>query len=155
MEELSGEARQANKNNLIFKQINALLVVHDQNQDTDLDFWRIVVHYKLEIKEHIVQEMHSTPYNAHPRIQRTIAKVRRSFYWKGILGDMRQYVENCPVCHMPKFDHMLAKGKLQCTQILETKWSEISIDFISNLTMSFRNKDTILGTVNKVTRMVS
>ena len=91
--------------------MNSLLVVHDQNQDADLDFWRIVVPDNPEIKEHIARELHATPYSAHPGIQRTIARVRRSFYWKGILGDVRQFMENCPVCQMGKSDHTLAKGK--------------------------------------------
>ena len=60
--------------------MNNLLFVHDQSQDVDLNFWRIVVPDNFEIKGQIVQEMHSTPYNAHPGIQRTIAKVRKSFY---------------------------------------------------------------------------
>ena len=35
-----------------------MLVVHDQNQDTELDFWRIVVPETNEIKKRIVQELH-------------------------------------------------------------------------------------------------
>ena len=85
LEDLSGEARQVKKNNLIFKRINQLLFVHGQNQDVNLDFWRIVFPDNLEIKEQIVRELDSTPYSAHHGIQRTIAKVRRSFYWKGML----------------------------------------------------------------------
>ena len=74
------------KNNLIFKRTNRLVFVHDQNQDVDIDFWRIVVPDKNEIKEQIVQEMHNTPYSADPGIQGTIGRVRKSFYWKGMLG---------------------------------------------------------------------
>ena len=147
LQELSGGTRQIKKNNLIFKRMNELLFVHDQNQDVDLDFWRIVVPDRVDIKEQIVRELHSTPYSAHPGIQRTIAKVRRSFYWKGMLGDVRQFVENCPVCQTEKSDHTLAKGKLQSTQIPETKWSEISIDFVTDLPTSANNKDTILVTL--------
>ena len=117
LEDLSGGARQVKKNNLIFKRMNDLLFVHDQNQDVDLNFWRIVVPDNLNIKYQIIRELHSTPYSAHPGIKRTIAKVRRSFYWKGMLGDVRQFVENCPVCLTEKSDHTLAKGKLQSTQI--------------------------------------
>ena len=69
--------------------MNELLFVHNQTQDADLEFWRIVVPDKHEIKESMGQEMHSTPYSAHLGIKRTIAKVRRSFYWKGMLGDIR------------------------------------------------------------------
>ena len=103
--ELSTGTIQIVINNLIYKRMNSLLVVHDQNQDTDLDFWRIVVPDSSSIKEHIMRELHSTPYSAHPGIQRTIARVRRSFYWKGMLGDVRQFVENCPVCQMEESDH--------------------------------------------------
>ena len=66
-------------NNLIFKRMNSLLMVHDQKQDESLDFWRIVVPEDEQIKERIIQEMHSTPYSAHPGIQRTIGRVRKSF----------------------------------------------------------------------------
>ena len=86
--------------------------MHDQKQDKDLDFWRIVVPENKEIKWRIVQELHSTPYSAHTGIQRTIGRVCKSFYWKGMLGDVRQFVENCPVCQMEKSGHQLAKGKL-------------------------------------------
>ena len=72
---------------------------------------------------------------------------------EGNAGDVRQYVENCAVCQMEKSDHTLAKGKLQSTQIPETKWSKISINFITDLPTSFGNKDTVLVTVDKATRM--
>ena len=123
-------------------------------QDVELNFWRIVVPDRVDIKEPIVRELHSTPYSADPGIQRTIAKVRRFFYWKSMLGDVRQLVENCPVFQTEKSDHTLAKGKLQSTHIPETKWSEISVDFIMNLPSSANNKDTILATVDKATRVV-
>ena len=54
---------------------------------------------------------------------------------------------------MEKSDHTLAKGKLQSTQILEEKWREISIDFITDLPMSSENKDTVLTVVDKATRV--
>ena len=120
LEELSTGARQIRQNNLIFNQMNELLFVHDQNQDTDLNFWKTIVPDNFEIKEQMVQELHNTPYSTHPKIQRTRAKMRRPFYWKDMLADIRQFVQNCPMCQMEKYDHIVAKGKLQSTQILET-----------------------------------
>ena len=38
LKELEGGARQTILNNLIFKRMNSLLVVHDQKQDDNLDF---------------------------------------------------------------------------------------------------------------------
>ena len=71
-----------------------------------------------------------------------------------MLGDVRQFVENCLVCHTEKSDHIVAKGKLQSTQIPETKWSEISVDFVMHLPLTANNKDTILVTMDKATKMV-
>ena len=67
---------------------------------------------------------------------------------------VRESVENCPVCQMEKSDHTLSKGKLQSTHIPESKWSEISIDFITDLPVSSRNRDSVLMVVDKATRMV-
>ena len=58
-----------------------------------------------------------------------------------MLGDVRQFMENCEVCQMEKSDHQLAKGKLTSTQVPEEKWKEISIDFITDLPMTSGNKD--------------
>ena len=69
-------------------------------------------------------------------------------------GDVRSFVERCPVCQMEKSDHTLSKGKLQSTQIPETKWNEISIDFVTDLPKSPRNRDSILVVVDKATKMV-
>ena len=119
-----------------------------------MDYWRIVVPYNREIRDKVVQELHSIPYSAHPRIQRMLAKVGNSFFWKGMSGHAREFVENCPVCQMEESDHTLSKGKLQSTHIPESKWSEISIDFITDLPMSSRNRDSVLVIVDKATRMV-
>ena len=98
LEELNGGTKQVSRNSLFFKRMHQILYVHDQNQDADLDFWRIVVPDNEQMKSQVVQELHCTPYSAHPGIQRTIARVKRSFWWKGMVGDIRQFVENCAVC---------------------------------------------------------
>ena len=59
--------------------MNGILAVHDRNQDKDLDFWRIVVPDNVDIKEQLVRELHSTPYSAHPGIQRTKLKLGGPF----------------------------------------------------------------------------
>ena len=62
--------------------------------------------------------------------------------------------ERYPVCHMEKSENTLSKRKLQSTQIPETKWSEISIDFMTDLSKSYRNRDSILIVVDEATRMI-
>ena len=69
-------------------------------------------------------------------------------------GDIRRFLENCAVCQMEISDHTLTRGKLQSTQSPETKWSEISIDFVTDLPKSSGNSDSILVVVDKATRRV-
>ena len=137
----------------VYKRMNGNLAVHSHHQDAELDFWRIVVPSDASTKERIMQELHSTPYSAHPGIQRTLDKMRWSFFWKGMMGTFAVLWRSCPMCQMEKSDHTLSKGKLQSTQIPETKWSEISIDFVTDLPKSSRNRDSILVVVDKATRM--
>ena len=154
IQELEQGRTNIKKGNDVYKMTNKILLVHSTGQDTTLDYWRIVVPDNKEIRDQVVEELHSIPYSAHPGIQRTIGKVRKSFFWKGMSGHVREYVENCPVCQMEKSDHTLSKGKLQSTHIPESKWSEISIDFVTDLPVSSRNRDSILVIVDKATRMV-
>ena len=69
-------------------------------------------------------------------------------------GHVTEFVENCSVCQMEKTDHTLSKGKLQSTHIPESKWIEISIDFITDLPLSSRDRDSVLVIMDKATRMV-
>ena len=69
-------------------------------------------------------------------------------------GDVRNFVERCLVYQIEKSNHPLSKSKLQSNKISETKWGEISIDFVIDLPMSSRNRDSILLVVDKATKMV-
>ena len=64
----------------------------------------------MAVKNFVMTELHAVPYSIHPGVQRTIQKVRRHFFWKGMTGDIREYVESCPICQVEKADHTLARG---------------------------------------------
>ena len=70
------------KNEEIYKMLNGILLLHQTRQDTELDYWRIVVPDNREIRDKVEQELHSIPYCAHPGIQRTLGEVRKSFFGK-------------------------------------------------------------------------
>ena len=117
-----------------------LLMIHVTGQPEDVQYWRVVVPDDLDVKSLLVSELHSVPYAAHPGVQRTIGKVRRYFWWKGMARDIREYVESCPTCQLEKTDHTMKKGNLQSLAILEAKWQEVSVDFITDLPTSVRGR---------------
>ena len=45
--------------------MNGILAIHSNEQDAQLDFWRIFIPSDANTKEKVMQELHSTPYR-HP-----------------------------------------------------------------------------------------
>ena len=138
----------------VYRMKKGMLVVHQKEQNTDFDFWRAIIPDEVAVKNFILTELHSIPYSLHPGIQRTLQKVKKHFFWKGMTGNVREYVESCPVCQVEKTDHTLGRGNLQSTSIAENKWSEVSVDFVTDLPVTRSKKDSILTVVDKATRMV-
>ena len=131
-----------------------MLMIHVAGQPEDVQYWRTVVPDDVDVKAQLVSEFHSIPYAAHPGVQRTIGQVKRYFWWKGMVGDIREYVEICPTCQLEKVDHMMIKGNLQSLAILEAKWQEVSVDFVTDLPIASEGENSIMTVVDRATKMV-
>ena len=115
--EILEEMESTGKNELIrgqekFKLQKNLLMIHVTGQPEDVQYWRVVVPDDLDVKSLLVSELHSVPYATHLGVQKMIGKVRNYFWWKGMAGDIREYVESCPTCQLEKSDHTQKKGSL-------------------------------------------
>ena len=129
-------------------------MIHRNEQSEGIDYWRVVLPDSVSVRNFVISELHAVPYSIHPGIQRTLQKVRSHFYWKGMTGNIREYVETCSVCQVEKTDHTMSHGVLQSTNIPEKKWSDVSLDFVTDLPVTKSKKDSILTVVDKATRMV-
>ena len=69
-------------------------------------------------------------------------------------GDIREFVEACPTFQLEKSDHTLQKGSLQSLTLLEVKWQEVSVDFITDLPAEKDAEDSIMTVVDRATKMV-
>ena len=130
------------------------LMIHVTGQPEDVQYWRMVVPDDLDVKSLLVSELHNVPYAAHPGVQTTIGMVRRYFWWKGMVGDIREHVETCPTYQLEKTDHTMKKGSLQSLAIPEAKWREVSVDFITDLPTAAGGEDSIMTVVDRATKMV-
>ena len=142
------------QNEVKYKMKGNMLVAHHKEQNEESQYWRMVLPDSSEIRNLVIAELHAIPFMAHPGISRTVNKVRSSFFWKGMAGDVRAFVEACPVCQLEKTDHTLSKGQLQSSKIPEVKWQEVSLDFITDLPRMQSGDTCILTVIDKATRMV-
>ena len=101
-----------------------------------------------------MNELHSVPYASHPGYQRTLHKVKQQFFWLGITEDVQSFVLSCPTCQIEKAEHQLVRGQLQSLQILEEKWKEVSLDFVTDLPRADNGDNVVLNVIDRATRMV-
>src|SRR5713226_7379913 len=66
--------------------------------------------------------------------------------------DMAEYISRCMKCQHVKVEHQHPAGLLQPLPILEWKWEVISTDFITGLPMTWRQHDSIMVVVDKLTK---
>jgi hypothetical protein len=53
----------------------------------------------------ILDEVHKKPYSGHPGYQKTIATLRKLFYWPNMKGETTEYLARCQDCQQVKAEH--------------------------------------------------
>ena len=96
------DSREVSRGRMKYRRRNGLLCIHQGDQSEDVEYWRVLIPDDTDCKNKILRELHSVPFSGHPGVQRTLARVRKVFYWKGQTGDVRIFVESCPVCQVKR-----------------------------------------------------
>ena len=66
--------------------------------------------------------------------------------------DVIEYVAKCLTCQQVKAEHQRPRGLLQPLNILEWKWEEVTMDFVSGLPRSSEGYDSIWVIVDRMTK---
>jgi hypothetical protein len=60
----------------------------------------------------ILKEMHNVTYARHPRYQKTVAAVKRHYFWLGLKKEIVEYIARCMECQKVKAEHRHPAGFL-------------------------------------------
>lgn len=110
---------------------------------------RLYVPNQSNIKSLILDEFHKSPYAGHPGYQKLITALRKEYYWLGMKRNVAEYLTHCSECQKIKTEHQHPAGLLHHLPIPRWKWETISMDFITGLSKSKRNNDSIMVVVDK------
>ena len=66
--------------------------------------------------------------------------------------DMAEYISRCMKCQQVEVEHQHPVGLFQPLPVPEWKWEVISMDFITVLPMNWRQHDSIMVVVEKLTK---
>ena len=101
---------------------------------------------------------HNDLFAEHFDIDKTRELVSRKYYWPNLKKDVESYVRGWDVCLTSKAVPHKPYGDLQSLPILTHQWKNLSIDFVTGLSLSVDWKgnsyNSILVIVDRLTKMV-
>ena len=100
-----------------------------------------------------MRENHDVPSVAHVGMRRTLELLDRHFHWRGIRGDVLQYMKTYPSCQMVKSDNRAKAGLLRPLEIPSRRWAHGTTDLVIDLSES-NDYMAIAVFVDKLTKMM-
>ena len=98
----------------------------------------------LNLRTRLIQTTHDSALHGHPGREVLYALISRRFFWPGMSKDIRSFVQSCDGCGSNKAWRSRRQGFLKPLPIPDRIWSEISMDFITDLPGSEGCKNMIV-----------
>lgn len=106
-----------------------------------------------EDKFNILQTLHDSPFGGHFGCNKTYARIKQLYHWKGMKEEIHNYVLSCHACQMNKKSRP-TKMPLQITRSSEKPFDKIYVDILESLPESNRGNTVILSMIDDLTRFV-
>ncbi|KAJ9542079.1 hypothetical protein OSB04_028585 [Centaurea solstitialis] len=105
-----------------------------------------------QLRKMIMDETHQSRYSIHPGSDKMYKGLKEHYWWPGMKKDIATYVSKCLTCARIKAEHQKPSGLLQQPEILEWKWEQISMDFVTKLPKTKKGHDSVWVIVDRLTK---
>ena len=99
--------------------------------------------------ESILYMMHTHPIGGHLGIEKVYEKIKQRYYWKGMLGDIKKYIQCCIQCQ--ERGKKGGKGYLYPIKPMNA-FDRIGIDFVGPLPRTSRGNKYIVVAIDYLTK---
>jgi hypothetical protein len=99
----------------------------------------------------LISSYHASAMGGHSGAQATYHRLKRMFEWKGMKGEVEDFIKQCSVCQQAKHERQHSVGPLQPLPIPAGAWQDITMDFIEGLPHS-DGSNAILVVVDRFTK---
>ena len=96
---------------------------------------------------------HGSRLVCHPGVDRTLAFIKRRFWWPSMKEDVAKFVAACDTCARSKHSNRPPAGLLRPLPVPHRPWSHIALDFVTGLPVSEGNT-CILTVVDRFSKAV-
>jgi hypothetical protein len=119
---------------------------------------RAYVPSDMAVLSEIMKICHDDPLSGHFGQRKTIALVKRNYYWPTLKEDVKKYVKGCDMCQRVKTIRQQKAGELQTLPLPSKPFELISMDFITDLPPSIDKTtdvvyDSLLVIVDRYTKV--
>ena len=118
-------------------------------------WWRgeaLVIPNNAELRAQCLHKCHNSLYGGHFGTEKTVHLLERTYWWPTVAEDAARYVQECLTCQRNKPANYTPYGELQLHPIPEDTWESISLDLIVKLPKTKRGHDSILVTVDRLSK---
>nr|GFA15298.1 putative reverse transcriptase domain-containing protein [Tanacetum cinerariifolium] len=105
------------------------------------DLWTVIMH-----------ESHKSKYSTHSGFDKMYQDMKKLYWWPNMKADITTYVSKCLTYAKVKAEHQKMSGLLVQPKILEWKWDNITMDFVTKHPKSSQGYDTIWVIINRLTK---
>ena len=105
-----------------------------------------------ELKKKLLFEDHNTVFTMHPRGNKMYQDLKQFYWWKGMKRDVTEYVSKCLMCQQVKAKHQVPTGLLNPLPIPQSKWDNITMDFVSGFPLTQQKHDSVWVIIDKLTK---
>ena len=106
---------------------------------------------KFRVK--LLHDYHCTPNTGRLGTTKTINRITPKYCWKNLRADVLRYVRSCE-CQRAKASNQKPAGILHPLEPPETKWTHITMDFITPLPKSKNGNTGVLNIIDRLSKML-
>ena len=117
-----------------------------------------LIYVSEAVRLRVFKNFHDNVTTDHFERDKTVTSLKRWFYWSKMTNFVDEYVRTCDTCIRTKLSKHSSHEKLMSLSVSNKVWSNVTIDFIIDLSKSssYKSKnvhDTIMIAVNRLIKM--
>jgi hypothetical protein len=105
------------------------------------------------LKLNIIKEIHDQLASKHSNIRCTCKYLHKWYYWSQMKKSIERYVKNCHICKRSKASKDKYSELLNSLSISNRSWTNIIMNFVTELSKIKNDFNAILMIMNKLTKM--
>jgi hypothetical protein len=104
------------------------------------------------MRRDIIEECHDSADGGHRGVEKTLARIRQRFWWKGIASSVKSYVRSCHFCQTFKPTVGLPVGKLRPIPPPREMFHTLGIDSLGPCKSTTRGNKHLIFCINYLSR---